>query len=892
MKLRTRIFRFLLRAYPKDFRLDYGKQLEQVFRRDYEDEARQRGVAGTARLWWETTVDIFRTAPREHLQDLAPEIRYAGRTISRHAAFSLLVICILALGIGAATAVFSVVNAVAFRRLPFPHADQLVSLWETPPHMAKSSQGSPGVGVSSPLLMEWLKQAGSFDEVAAVSPRNMLLRGDAADSETVATNAVTANFFSLFGAAPARGRSFVASDYSPGDSSVAILSHALWTRRFGGDPGVLGRQLVLNDRSYTVVGVMPADFAYPSFYGQILNRVDLWRPIQLGESQDPGHRWLRPIARLRTGVSLQNARAEAQLIASRFATANPKTNAGYAAEVQSMEEQILGGVRPFMVVLFGASLLVLLIALVNVTNLLLVNAVRRERELALRTALGAGRARLARQLIVEGLLLSLVGASLGLWLAQALVRAITSLVPSVYPVPRLASASIDAPTLIYTLSVAACAGVMFGLLPAAFAAGGRVADVLKEGSRASGGAGQRRAREVLVVCQIALSLVLLTGAGILLKSLLLLHGVNPGFRPDDVLTLAVRYSPTKYEDHSRRAALLRDLLRRIETVPGVRSAALAHSLPLPWPPAGADVIPADRTYSDPRDLEHIGYRIVSPDYLSAMGISLVEGRDFTDRDAGTLPTVALINQSMARRLWPGSSAIGKRLRRERPPSGEPAFTAEIAGVFSDVRQANLAATPMPEMFLCYLQLPPRADVAMAIRLEPGVRGIEANVRQAILSRDRELAVLEVKPMDQIVADSLWRQRFSLALMGGFGCVALVLAAAGIFGVMSHVVAQRRQEFGIRLSLGATPSVVLGLVLRRGLILTGLGLISGGIVVGGAGRAIAGFLNAQGLLFGTNVHDFPTLAGVGLLLTVVSLAASSWPAWKATRVDPIAVLRSQ
>lgn len=892
MKLRTRIFRFLLRAYPKDFRIDYGTQLEQVFRQDYEDEARHGRVAGIARLWWETIVDILRTAPREHLQDLTPEIRYAGRMISRHAVLSLLVIGILALGIGATAAVFSVVNAVAFRQLPFPNPDQLVSLWETPPHMGNVGQSSPGVGVSSPLFMEWLQQATSFEDLAAVSPRNMLLRGDAADSETVATNAVTANFFGLFGAAAASGRTFSSSDYSPGSSSVAVLSHSLWMRRFGGDPRILGKQLTLNDQSYTVIGVTSRNFDYPSFYGQILNRVDLWLPLQVQESRDPGHRWLRPLGRLKQAVAVQSARAEIQLIAQRFAAANATTNSGYTANVQSLEDQILGGIRPFMFVLFGASLLVLLIALVNVTNLLLVNAVRRERELALRTALGAGRARLARQLIVEGLLLSLVGASLGLWLANALISVITQVVPSTYPIPRLASASIDHSSVILTLAVATLAGVIFGLLPAAVAGGAKVADVLKEGSRASNGLGPRRAREVLVVCQIALSLVLLTGAGILLKSLFLLHGVNPGFRPDAVLTLAVRYSPTKYADPSRRAALLRELLHRLEAIPGVRSAALAHSLPLPWPPAGAEVIPAERVYSDPGDLEHVGYRIVSPKYLSAMGIALMEGRDFTDRDAGPTPNVALVNQTMARRLWPGSSAIGKRLRREHLPSGEAAFAVEIVGVFADVKQANLASSPMPEMFLSYLQNPPRADVAMAIRAESNVRSLAASVREAILSRDRELAVLEIKPMEEIVADSLWRQRFSLALMGGFGCVALVLAAAGIFGVMSHVVAQRRQEFGIRLSLGAAPATVLRLVLWRGLFLTGVGLIAGAAAVVVLGRAVAGFLNAQGLLFGTGVDDLPTLASVGLLLTVVSLVASSWPAWNATRVDPITVLRSQ
>jgi predicted permease len=807
--------------------------------------------------------------------DLLQDVRYALRMLAKNPAFTAIAIVALALGIGANSAIFSVVDAVLLRSLPFKHPEQLVMVWENAAHL-----GFPRNTPSPANFLDWRKQAQSFTGMAATIERSFNLTG-VGEPQRLDGRRVSANLFDLLGVSAPLGRTFVPDDDRAG-THVVLLSYSLWQRRFGSDPGVIGRALTLNGESYTVIGVMPQFVQLPGFE----NRNDqLWVPIAFppDEAAQRGNHFLEVIARLKPGVTLKQAQVEMETIAARLAQQYPAYNTRTGAVVVPLHEQVVGDIKPALLVLLGAVAFVLLIACANVANLLLARAAVRQKEIALRLALGASRSRLARQFLTESVLLALFGAGFGLLLALAGIRMLRTFVPAT--ISQVETISINGSVLIFTAVVAVLTGIAFGLAPAIHGSHINLNDTLKEGGRDStGGSKGNRARGLLVIVEVAVSFVLLIGAGLLINSFFHLRNLDTGFRADHLLTMKVDLSEVKYPDRDRRTVFFDEVIRRVRALPGVQSAAVAGNLPLTYNGDSMAISVEGIPDPPPDQRADVVFRVIGPDYFGTMGIPIISGRDFTDQDKADSKDAVVISEKAAQNFWPGQNPIGKRLKPGSSTSNTP--WREVIGIVKDVRQNDLIAAPKMQMYFTYRQLKNVPANALVVRTGIEPMSLAASVRNEIWSVDKDQTVADIDTMDHIVAEAVARQRFSMFLLGLFAGLALLLAAVGIYGVMSCSVAQRTREIGIRIALGARRTDVLQLTVKQGLKFVGAGMLLGLLAAFLLTRVLAS------LLFGINATDPMTFVGISLVLFAVAILATYVPALRATRVDAIIALRAQ
>ena len=811
------------------------------------------------------------------IETLIQDFRYGARMLLKNPGFTVVAVLALALGIGANSAIFSVVNTVLLRPLPYQDPDGLVMVWED-----DTKGGYPRNTPAAANYVDWRDQNQVFEGMAAIADQTFNLTGTG-EPERISGKRVSANLFPLLGVEPQLGRAFLPEEDQPGGNRVAVLSHGLWQRRFGSDASITGKPLTLNGESFTVVGVMPPHFQFPS------REDELWVPIAFTsqEAANRGRHYLKVIARMKPGVTLQQAQTEMTAIAARLQQQYPDQNTDLGATITPLHEHVVGDIKPALLVLLGAVGFVLLIACANVANLLLARAAVRQKEISIRVALGAGRLRLVRQFLTESILLAGLGGAVGLLLAVWGISILTAFIPD--NISQAKAITMDVEVLLFTLGISLLTGLIFGLAPALQASRFNLNETLKEGGRDSA-AGSRgnRIRGLLVIAEVAVSLILLIGAGLLVNSFLRLRNVDPGFRADNLLTMQIELPQLKYPDHARRTAFYTELLRRVESLPGVKSAAVTTNLPLysqgnsitfgiegrPDPAPGQGKRPGVVT------------RVISPHYFQTMGIQLLQGRQFNEQDKVDAPAVAVINETMARRFWPDGDFIGKRITPGPVTSTSPDDWITIVGVAKDVRQFELMTDPKPQMYLSYVQagfFSPR-DLVVSTNVEP--LSMATAVRRAVWDVDKDQPVSKIRTMQDIVSESVARQRFSMLLLGIFSGVALVLAAVGIYGVMSYSVTQRTREFGIRMALGARTFDVVKLAVGGG-----LKLIFIGILIGLAAAYVLTRVMAS-LLYGVSATDPTTFVTISLVLVGVAVVASFIPARRATKVDPMVALRAE
>src|SRR5215207_6705897 len=804
------------------------------------------------------------------VEDLRQDIVFGLRVLRRNPVFSLVAVVTLALGIGANTALFSITNAVVFRPLPFPEPERLLTLWET---SAKSETAR--LIVSPANYFDWREQARSFEEMGAYTEDFYNISEDDTRPERVAGANATPSLFRALGVRPLLGRVFGPEDERPGAEGVVLLSHGLWQRRFGGDPNVVGKSVKLNGPAYTVVGVLPPDFIISP------RRYELYRPISFSDSQRVNRRgrYLTVLARLRSGVTAEQARAEMNAVGSRLAAQYPEENVGRSATIDPLDKTITWNTRTALLTLLGAVGFVLLIACANVANLLLGQAAGRRKEMAVRAALGAGRLRLVRQMLTESLTLSLLGGLAGLLLAKWGVGLLVSLSPA--SLPRAEGAGLDLRVLGFALSVSALTGLAFGLVPALQASKVELTDALKS-VRSTGGGRRSLARGALVAAEAALSLVLLVGAGLLVKSFVRLTGVELGFDPTHVVAADISL-PYRYNTQEKRAEFYRQLLTRVESLPGVSSAAVSQSVPLSGEEHGAQFMVVGREPApDGSDRHGSIFHRVSEGYFKTLGVRLLRGRNLNERDTAGAPGVALINESLARRVFPGEDPLGKQIVLAADDTPRP---REIVGVVSDTRYVTPNLEPYSEIYVSYLA-EPWFHMSLVVRVAGDPAASVDGMREGLSALDKEVPLANVKEMEEYVHDSLSPQRFSALLLTLFAVAALGLAALGVYGVISNSVARRTHEIGIRLALGARRGDVLRLVVGQGMrpVLLGLGA--------GLAGALALTRVLESLLYGVSAFDPSVFAGVSLLLAATALVACYLPARRATRVDPMRALRHE
>jgi putative ABC transport system permease protein len=802
------------------------------------------------------------------------DLHYGLRMLLRNPAFAFVAVMTLALGIGANTAIFSVVNAVILRPLPYESPEQLVRVG------GANLRTGRGMGSFSPQdFYDWRERNTVFEQIAAYDGWSPGLTGTG-EPERIEAARVSASFFSILRAKPQLGRAFLPGEDQPGNNMVVVLGHSLWQRRFGADPSVINSQITLNGASYTIVGVMPASFETPRFTRSILAEPELWAPFapNLNDWTRGGRAVDAAVARLKPGVTLEQAEAELKAIARQLEQQYPNTNAGQSISVASLHESLVGKSRTALLVLLVAVGFVLLIACANVANLLLARAAARQKEIAIRTALGAGRLRIIRQLLTESVLLATLGGALGLlsalWTTDLLIAGATD------ALPRLNGTAVDAHVLGFTLLVSLLTGIAFGSAPALQASRPDLNEMLKEGGRTSA-LGGARVRGLLIVAEVAVSLVLLIGAGLLIRSFLRLQEVTPGFNPEHVLALEMFLPGIKYPEDYQHIAFYEDVLKRTRALPGVEAAGVVSVLPVsdnydrigfsvegePPPPPGEGP-DADRY-------------MISSGYFQALAIPLQSGRQFNEQDgAADAQPVVIINETLARRYWQTSAlALGKRVRVG--DEGRPWRT--VVGIVGDVKQYGLDTPSTMQVYLPHQQSPSQ-QMTLVVRAGGDPASQTAAVRNEIWAVDKDQPVYNIRTMEQVLAKSIAGRRFNMLLLGIFASVALLLAAVGIYGVISYSVTQRTHEIGIRMALGAQGRDVLRMVVGQGMILALIGVAIGVI----ASFALTRVMSS--LLFGVSATDPLTFGGIALLLTVVAFLACFIPARKAAKVDPMVALR--
>jgi putative ABC transport system permease protein len=806
------------------------------------------------------------------MQTLLQDLRYAFRLLAKSPGFTAIAVLTLALGIGANSAIFSVVNGVLLRPLAFRDPARLVIVAEKSPF--------PTISTSYQNFVDWHDQSRSFESMEATRGTGLSLTG-AGEPELLLARMATAGLFPLLGVEAHIGRTFLPEEDRAGAAPVALLSYGLWQRRFGGSREIIGKPITLSSQPYTVVGVLPAGF-------QILQPADVFVPFKPWAVTLPDDRNWHPgiiaVARLKPGVIREQARAEMVGITKRLEQQYPDYNTGTSADVVGLQEQMVQNIRPALILLLGAVSLVLLIACVNVANLLLARAASRGREVAIRTAIGAGRARVIRQLLTESVLLSLGGGLLGLFLAWASLGPLLKI--SAGSVPQVIPIELDRSVLFFTFLVSLITGLVFGIVPALRTAGFDLRGTLNENTRGStSGPGHHRLRGVLVASEMALAVLLLVGSGLLLRSFSRLQDVPPGFQSDHLLVADIPLSQTAYAKPEQRYQFFDRLVERAKVLPGVRSAGAASFLPVS---GGGSIIHFNITGHPPKtphDYVAAGYRTVTPNYLETLGVPLLQGRLLTPRDSEKAPAVVVINGTMAKTHFAGENPLGKRIQLGATPDKDVP-TMEIVGVVGDVRP-GLGVDPQTEMYLPYRQADlvlPVFQLSLVLRTAADPQLQTSALRNALAEIDPNQPLVNVRTMEDNIATTVAQPRFRTWLIGIFAAVALVLAAVGVYGVMSYTVTQRTSEIGIRVTLGAQPEDVFKIVVGEGLrlALAGVGV---GIVA-----ALAMTRVLQSFLFGISAYDPPTFFGVALLLTIVAVAASFFPARRATLVDPMVALR--
>jgi putative ABC transport system permease protein len=812
------------------------------------------------------------------------DIRYGLRGLLKRPGFSVIALVTLALGIGANTAIFSVVNTVLLRPLPYREPGRLVMIWGN-----FRSLNMMRLGASAPEFVDFKNQGNAFSNLAAFRQMSFNITGEPGP-QRVSGLRVTTELFSVLGVTPLAGRALVADDENPGHDRVAVISQRLWQTRFGGNPNLtqlLGHSITLDGENYTVVGIMPRDFQFP-FGEDETQRADIWVPAVFspGELNDRDRYNYQVIGRLKPGVKTAEARVEMDTIGRRLEQQYPRSyrgpkgeDGGWQVTVTSLEDEVVGNVRLLLWVLLGVVAFVMLIACANVTNLSLARASTRQREIAIRTALGASRGLVIRQMLTESALLGLLGGALALPLAAWGIELLIALGPR--DIPRLSEVKLDLRVLGFTLGVSLFTGLLSGIAPAWRSAGARVNDALKEASKSmTSGAARQRLRSLLVVSEIALALVLLIGAGLMLKSFRRLLAVDPGFNSDRVLTAQVWLPPARYAEPGAKLNFFAELLTRIRALPGVESASFTTGVPLTGVTFGAPFSIEGRPFDPTGKPPHAYIRTIAPEYFRTLDIALQQGRDFNDQDTGTSTLVVIINQTFARDFFNGS-AIGKRFKIGGPQSPRPWL--QIAGVVRDVKADGLDAQTVPELYLPFSQNTGPAMTLVA-RTAGDPTGSVAAVRREVLSIDKDQPVYNIRMMNQLLGASIAQRRFNMLLLGAFAVLALLLAVLGLFGVLAYSVAQRTHEIGLRLALGAQPSDVLKLIVGNGMTLALIG-----VAIGLAGAfALTRLLTT--LLFGVTPTDAATFATVSVGLMVVALFACFIPARRATKVDPLVALR--
>jgi putative ABC transport system permease protein len=813
------------------------------------------------------------------METLLQDIRYGVRMLLKAPSVSIVATIALALGIGANTAIFSVVNAVLLRPLPFANSEQLMMVWET-----DSTRGYSRGSASYPNFVDWREQNHVFEHVASYHTNDFVMTGRG-ESTRLQGAVVNADLFPLLGAAPVIGRAFLPDEDKPGESGrVVLLSQQLFQKRFNSDPNAVGQSMVLDGKNYTIVGVMPQAFQFP-----IQNEpVELWTTVALDrEGKDPitderGAHYMNVIARLKPGVSKEQAQAEMTAVGTRLEQQYPDKNLHKSIRIEPALEALVGDIRPALLILLGAVGCVLLIACANVANLLLARAMMRHKEMAIRSALGASRLRVVRQLLTESVLLSLAGGTLGLVMAVWWSDLLVALGKE--NIPRALQVGLDWRVLGFTLAVSLLTGIIFGLVPALHSSKTELTESLKEGGRGSSdGARRNRIRGVLVVSELAIAVVLLVGAGLLIQSLWRLEKVSPGFESQNLLTFVVGIPDVKYPAE-KQAQFYHDLVTRVESLPGVRSASAIIPLPLSgdlfrisFETEGRPVAKGDQPSAD--------FFAISDSYFKTLGVSMLQGRDFNERDGEKAPPVVIVNQAFAQKYFPNEHPVGKRIKpgiSTRDAEPDPPMR-EIVGVVADVRNRNLSSELRPGYFVPAAQIPFN-QMTLVVRTTNDPHSLITAVQNEVHSMDREVPVFSIKTMDEYIAATVAAPRFNTTLLAIFASVALILTIVGLYGVMSYSVAQRTNEIGIRMALGARVTDVLTLVFKQG-----LKLVLIGEVIGLAG-AFALTRLIRGLLFGVTPTDYTTFIAVAVVLALVAVLATLIPARRAAKVDPLVALR--
>ncbi len=806
------------------------------------------------------------------MNGLMQDLRYSVRSLGRTPGFTLAAVATLALGIGANTAVYSLVRGVLFRALPFPAPDRLVAVSESYP-----ARGYAQMVASPPNYIDWKAQSRSFSAMGAYSTTDLAL-SEGGEAERLRATMVTSGFFESLGVAPSAGRFLAPAEFVPGRDRTVVISHDLWKRRFGSEPSLVGKTIRLEGEPYLVAGVMPAGFRFPE------DGADAWIPLAFAADvgTQRGAHYLEVIGRLKAGVPREQADAEIRAIAARLARRYHDTNDGHAAIVTPLRQKLVRSVRPVLLTLLGAVAFVTLIACANVANLMLIRASHRGTELAIRTALGAGRGRIARQLLTETLVLALGGAALGVFLAELAVGAIVRWGPP--DIPRLPEVALDGGVLAFTAGWTLAAVILCGLAPlAGLFAKAPMAALKIAGADSAAQPAAARLRRLLVVGELGVALLLLVGAGLLVRSLARLSAVDPGFSPDRLLRFDLSLPDARYADTAKAAAFTRELLARLRSLPGVQSAGATFGLPLTDFRYNSTFRVAGRP-EDPAHEPSAQVRVASRDYFSTIGLPLLAGRAFGPEDSLGAPIAILASRSAAAKFFPAGDAIGQRVRFGARP-GNIRLEGEIVGIVGDVHDQGLGEGLTPE-FYGSLEQAPTAAFSVVVRTTRDPASLAGAVRRTVHSLDAELPVTELETMREVVSRSIARPRFTMSLLLAFAAAALLLSAVGIYGVTAYAVSQRTREIGIRMALGADPRRVRGLVLRDGMRLAAAGLSLGLVAALALTRVL------RGLLFEVPPTDLATHAGVALILLAVVLAACWIPARRAARLDPWRALRAE